>query len=609
MHLDHRWWLLSVCVLCTLSASARAEEFVELLRLSGQHPAILASQASADAAMYDVEQAKATNSVKVTAGVASIGYSGYSEQMGYENSPFAPRIGASKVIYDHGRVDALVDGRQAAYQVRQEQVEVTRENVNRLILQYYTIAVSDAKVGAVLDQQIKELSTLRDKVRRIAAVDSGRAFEVSQVETRLNSAIASRVARETSQQQAWKQVTQLLQADVSLTHGLPELKGPGVLPATLAAAENEVDDNPQFIAAQYQRTEAEAAVRVASKWNRPQWTLQLNADSPRRNGNTHILQAATFQLVVQTDLFDGGSGRAALSGETMRLAAADREIEATRQALLQELRQLWVSLPLRLQQIDALAAQIKVAKQTRDAGEIQFLAGRRPLTDLISFVSDYYAGLASYEDQRVQYAATQWQILSALGRLTRTANEHPSLSAPRLDASPRGAFAVAGATASRGPGKTEPPPSIIVPGKYAPRLVEPSRQDNVPPSDGPVVRQDVVRSSTSQAEASRPLRSAGPSVPPNPQPKTESRETPVVAQSATLKPAPPARHAQPLQDQRPDAQQTQPLTQSPQRSDTASKPPASTAKPRGKVRPVKQATTPMQATPDAENELRKWPWK
>ncbi len=594
MHLDHGRRLLAVCVLCALPAVVRAEAFVELLRLSDQHPAILAAQASAGGAMYDVERAKATNSLKVTAGVASTGYSGYSEQMGYENSALAPRIGASKVIYDHGRVDALVDGRQAAYQLRLEQVNVTRENVNRQILQFYTIALSDAKVGAVLDEQITELTALRDKVRRIASVDSGRASEVNQVETRLNSAIASRVARESSQQQAWKQLTQVLQADVALTHELPELKSLGVLPQTLVAAENEVDDNPQLIAAKQRRAEAEAAVRVASKWNRPQWTLQLNADSPRRNGSTHMLKAATLQLSVQTDLFDGGSGSAALSGETMRLTAADRELEATRQALLQEVRQLWVSLPLREQQIDALAAQIKVAKRTRDAGEIQFLAGRRPLTDLISFVGDYYAGLASYEDQRVQYAASQWQILSALGRLSRTANEYPSLSAPTLDG--RGAVGTAGAMVAKAPGKATLRPSIAALAKYAAPLEEPRREGAAPLSDEPVVqlRMDYGLSSTTVPE---PLQAMDLPAPPDLLSEAASSQAPA---------APPGEMPQ---ASRPDAGQTLLSVQVPLLSAPAINLPTSAAKPSSEVTPARSAPIPTQATTNADHELRKWPWK
>lgn len=419
-------YLAIACGTPLYSGTVLATEFVDLLRMSANHPAILSAENSAGAAMSDIDQAKALNSVKISAGVSATSYSG---KPGYENSAFSPRVGASKVIYDHGRADAVVEGREAAYSMQVALTASTQENVEKQILSYYTTALSDTKINTVLDEQIEALATLRNRVKAIADIDPGRASEVNQVDARLNSARASREAREISLQQAWKQITQLLQKDVTLTHELPDLKKQGVLPATLEEAEVLLGENPRLIATRYKRDEASASVKQASKWNRPKWTVQLNVDSPRQHGEMQLLKGVALQFSSDLDLFDGGSGAAVAAGEASRLNAAELEIDATMRELLQQLRQLWVSQPLREQQIQILAAQVQVAKQTLDAGEEQFLAGRRPLTDLISFVSDYYSSLANYEDQRVQYVSTQWQIMSVLGRLNKISNKFPSLPA------------------------------------------------------------------------------------------------------------------------------------------------------------------------------------
>ncbi|WP_380183226.1 TolC family protein [Kalamiella sp. sgz302252] len=399
--------------------------------MADNHPAILSAENSASAALSDIDQAKAANSLKVSAGVSAVGYAGQSS--GYENTLFSPHVSASKILYDHGRADAAINGREAAYYMQQAQTIATRESVQKQILTWYVTALSDAKMGAVMDEQIKALTDLRDRIKKIAAIDPGRAFEINQVEARLNSALVSKETRDISGQQAWKQLSQLLQENVSLTHELPDLKKAGLFPASLEQAEQLLKEHPSLAASKFKRDEAEATARQAAKWNRPQWKVQLSMDSPRRNGDIELFKTTTLQFSTDIDLFDGGSGAANEKSQALRLSAADAELEATKRSLTQELRQLWVSLPLREKQLATLETQTAVAKKTLEAGEEQFLAGRRPLTDLISFISDYYASMASYEDNQVQYVATQWKIMSALGRISKLIKDRPTLSAPVLN--------------------------------------------------------------------------------------------------------------------------------------------------------------------------------
>lgn len=102
-------------------------------------------------------------------------------------------------------------------------------------------------------------------------------------------------------------------------------------------------------------------------------------------------------------------------------------MDASLRSLRQQLEQLWISLPLRQQQINALKQQSESALKTWKAGEVQFFASQRPLTDLISFATDYYSSLASLEEQKVQYAAAQWQIVASLGKMSDLAKTVPAL--------------------------------------------------------------------------------------------------------------------------------------------------------------------------------------
>lgn len=128
-----------------------ATEFIDILRMTADHPSIQSAVSSASAAYFDIEQAKAGNSLQLSAGLSSTAYSG---QPGYENNLIAPHISISKVLYDHGRTDDTVQGKEAAFSMQRAQVMATRETLNQQALTLFTSAVTNAKVVAILDQEI-----------------------------------------------------------------------------------------------------------------------------------------------------------------------------------------------------------------------------------------------------------------------------------------------------------------------------------------------------------------------------------------------------------------------------------------------------------------------
>ncbi len=422
--------LIMGLVLLNPLLNAHATEFLEMIRMTADHPAVRSATSSGTGAYYDIEQAKAADGLQVSTGISAIGYSG---QPGYENNPLSPHLSVSKLLYDHGRTDASVAGKEAAWSKQQAQINVTREELNQQVLSLFTTAVTNARVVLVLDKEIVALQDLLGRVQSIARIDAGRASEINQVATRLNAVVASREMYNTSCQQAQAQLGTLLNQKVSLDHTLPDLKKARLLPTSLQQAQQVLKDNPSWKVSHFVKEEAKAAVELASKWNRPKWAVQLSLDSPKRNGEMEPFKAVTVQLSSDINLWDGGAGRAAAQAETQRLIAAEADQDATLRALQQQLDQLWISLPLRERQIDALHRQSDSALKTWKAGEVQFFAGQRPLTDLISFATDYYSSLASYHEQQMQYLAAQWQIVAALGKTSELAQRVGSLPASPIE--------------------------------------------------------------------------------------------------------------------------------------------------------------------------------
>ncbi|MBS1205289.1 MAG: hypothetical protein H6R25_2188 [Proteobacteria bacterium] len=410
---------------------AHATDFVDIIRMTADHPSVRSAFSASAGAYYDIEQAKSADGFQVSTGVSASGYSG---QPGYENNPVSPHISVSKLLYDHGRTDASVAGKQAAYSMQQAQINVTRESLNGQVLALFTSAATNAKVVAVLDKEINALQDLLNRVKNIASIDSGRASEINQVASRLNAVIASREMSYSTYVQSQQQLSALLNSEIIVSHDLPDLKKAGLLPASLDQAQQVLKENPNWVVSRERKEEAKAAVDLASKWNKPKWSVQLSLDSPKRNGEMEPFKAVTFQVSSDINLWDGGAGRANVKAETQRLIAAEADQDATFRSLKQQLDQLWVSLPLRERQINALKRQSETALKTWEAGEVQFFAGQRPLTDLISFATDYYTSLASYKEQQMQYLAAQWQIVAALGKTSELVQKVKSLPANTIDA-------------------------------------------------------------------------------------------------------------------------------------------------------------------------------
>ena len=132
-------------------------------------------------------------------------------------------------------------------------------------------------------------------------------------------------------------------------------------------------EHPALIQARRTRDETDAAFRVARKWNRPRWTLDVRADSQRDpdNGQMQWFEGVAVEVRGNLSLLDGGAGSASAQGESQRLLAADAAVENVHRELKQELARQWVSLPLREQQLATLDELVDASDRMRKVGEEQ----------------------------------------------------------------------------------------------------------------------------------------------------------------------------------------------------------------------------------------------
>jgi outer membrane protein, adhesin transport system len=407
--------------LALASGAAVAQPLPLLLPMMQQHPRVVQAQALVRGAQAEVSQAQAASSPRLS---GSLGLADSNSAGSVGSRAFSPALKGTVPLYDHGRVKAEVGNREFTRDAQAVRVELEEETLNQQLMNYYVESLVHESALRVLNAQVAKLDELLGKVRSVAALDTGRRYEVSQVDARRAAVLASRDARTIQLRENKEQMRLLLRVPDVTLRPLTDLREQGVLPASLPPLLGLMrDHHPSMRVARLEVSAQEMAVMSASKWNRPRWTLETDLTSERnRDGKYKPLGIVSMRVGSNLDFFDGGAGSSAEKAQLERLMAAQNRVDAQSLELTQSLERLWVLLPLREQRMGVLQRQMDSANVMRQVAFDQFVAGRRPLTDLINFENEYFTVQMQFEELKVQAVATQWQLVAAAGQLTKMSN-------------------------------------------------------------------------------------------------------------------------------------------------------------------------------------------
>ena len=366
-------------------ASLRA---VRLVRQAiSQSPSVRESRLAADAALQEVDYARAGKLPQVSVGAKSTVNTADSQSLLKADGMPMATLHADMPLYDWGRVDAAVKGREAAAgsaqaQFDQRRLEAASEAVRACIDFERKQALQASAAGYV-----RNVEALVAMLKKIGDVDPGRASELVQARSRLLQAESSRQSARAKVAEAQIQLERLVgSGNAAFCEGLLPafLQRPDLQAAREAAARSpaivQIDEDYQ------QQLRAVDQIAAARK---PQVRLAANYGPMNQGLN---LYGATVAVVASMVIYDG---KALQSAERAAVDRAGSLIEKKGQAL----RQLDYDLQAAHEQADAQRALareytdlLKVNDIVRQNIFTQWMAmGRRSLFELLSVEAEQYS--------------------------------------------------------------------------------------------------------------------------------------------------------------------------------------------------------------------------
>ena len=352
-----------------------------------QSPSVREARLAADAALQDVDYARAGKLPQLSVGAKSTVNTADSQSLLKADGTPMATLNADMPLYDWGRVDAAVKGREAAVGsalaiVDQRRLEAASDAVRTCIDLERRQALHASAASYV-----HNVEALVAMLKKIGDADPGRASELVQARSRLLQAESARQSARARVTEAQIQLERLVgSGNVAFCEG--------VLPAflqrpDLLAARDAATRSPAIVQIDEDYQQQLRAVDQIAASRKPQVRVAANYGPMNQGLN---LYGATVAVVASMVIYDG---KALQSAERAAVDRAGSLIEKKGQAL----RELDYDMQAVYEQADAQWAMareytdlLKVNDIVRQNIFTQWMAmGRRTLFELLSVEAEQYS--------------------------------------------------------------------------------------------------------------------------------------------------------------------------------------------------------------------------
>jgi adhesin transport system outer membrane protein len=410
-------WALGLCLMVSQSYAQSFNEVVKSALL--MYPSITASKAKTEAALADVDRARAAHYPQINYGLARNSYANGELPSTIEANAKSPSIKLN--LWSGGRIEADARRSQALTVGSQFQELGTQDDVAALAAEAY---INWARSMALFDIAAKNLSAHQvtlDDISKIVSIDAGRRIDYEQAKVRLDNAALAKIQRQAELAQARQRLSRFWTGPLpTAPKGLQEAVRPdgtlGRVPQTLEDALAAVSDDLPSIAQQKAQVKAaEAAVSMA----RGQYWPTVDATAARQLNVSSGQQDTFTQVQLNMPLYNGGATSAQVSTAVKQLQASQATLEEAQLLAKERIGfafQDWLSAKGRA---DQGAAQAKVGEQVVEGYRLQFRLARRQLLDLLNIQAESFnyqtAATSAFYDEQVMRA----RLLAATGELAK----------------------------------------------------------------------------------------------------------------------------------------------------------------------------------------------
>jgi outer membrane protein len=388
------------------------------------HPSVRAAQLQVEASEAGVDQARAARLPQIT----------LSSEVGNDRSvrdgrdptsaggideardlQITPTLDASLLLFDAGSSRAGVDAARQRVQAGDIAADAAADEIGlRAAQTLIDLATLRAQID-LAEQNLNEVRRLRAMIQERADIGRDSPSDVFRMSSRVEAARNTLEQRISAFNAARANYAEVFRSD-PIVLGLPSAYIP-IPESARAAIERAIARNPQLLQANALAAAArrEVDAREAALWPQVSLGATLTGYDVTREGEDYYDSFIGFR--VNAPLFDGGSRRAQVEQQQRQAGLEQARVDELRAGVVQSVSQAYSSRASLRPQLIALEDQVAANESTLEAYEEQFLAGRRPLNDLVTAQRELYTARAELLDARGELHAQHFNIRRLTGDL------------------------------------------------------------------------------------------------------------------------------------------------------------------------------------------------
>lgn len=388
------------------------------------HPSVRAAQLQAKASEAGVDQARAARMPQITLssevgndrsvrdGGDPTSAGGIGEERDLQVSP---SLDASLLLFDAGSSRAGIDAAQQRVEAEDIAAVAAADQIGfRAAQTLVNLATLRAQIR-LAEENLNEVRRLRAMIQERADAGRDSPSDLFRMKSRVEEARNTLEQRIAEFNAARADYAEVFRSD-PIVLGLP----PAFIPvpeSAQTAIKRAVGRNPQLAQANALAAAAQREVdaRKAGLWPQVSLGATVTGYDVTREGEDYYDSFIGFR--VNAPLFDGGSRRAQLEQQQRQASLEQARVDELRAQVVQSISEAYSSRASLKPQLRSLENQVTANQSTLKAYEEQFLAGRRPLNDLVSAQRELYTARADLLDTEGELHLQHFSIRRLTGDL------------------------------------------------------------------------------------------------------------------------------------------------------------------------------------------------
>jgi outer membrane protein, adhesin transport system len=324
-----------------------------------------------------------------------------------------------QTIYDGGAANAEIARQSARLQSLDSKVFDVSDTIAQRTADIYLETLKATRLYFLAKANLAAHQKYLDKIRDRVDAGVGQRADLQLAEGRLalaNATLTSREAALDDDRIRYRRLVGEKPADLQKPDSISR-----TIPALLELAEEiAIANNASLKVAKAEVVAAKEAETAARTRNMP--VVSLDAGLTRNNnidGTQGTHSNNSLMLVLNYNLFRGGSDRAKIAELAARVISAAEAENNVRRTIDEETGRAWIALNAAKASLDFLNNHAVYTAEVKEAYQSQFDVGKRSLLDLMNSENELFQANTNYISGLYSVTQSEYRLLAVMGGLLK----------------------------------------------------------------------------------------------------------------------------------------------------------------------------------------------